>query len=251
MKISLFQLGCDDNDLWSPEWLPKLLRAAKNSDLAVFPGSMPFDGDPWITDKKAVAELEKASRLVPQLAFVAGGYVKVGRKERNRVYLVCGGKVLNFYDQQIPWKGESFDCGNAIKKFTWKKQFGAIPLICADACDDLGPSKVRMMSEALAAGAGPKVPIVVCSYGGGLTTDYWQGPLDEWSRGCAAPVVICGVSGEDSTETYEDRAGVIRPFGGGGSGAFWPDGERIQHVKRGMLQLDLEKRTLVWNALPK
>lgn len=254
MKLSLFQLDCHDphwDDALSPDSLPKLLASAKQCDLAVFPETMPFyEEKPPITHAKAVAALEEASRQVPHVAFIAGGYVKDGTETRNRAYLVRAGAVLDSYDKQIKWQGETFDPGNTIKKFTWGR-FGVIPLICADAGDDLGPRKVRMMSEALAAGAGPKVPIVVCSYGGGLTTDFWHIPLDEWSRGCEAPVVICGVAGEHDTETYKDVGGVYRPFGGGGSGAFWPDGELVQHTKRGRLQLDLEKRSLVWHKLPK
>jgi hypothetical protein len=251
MQISLIQLDGEDNQLWTAEQMPLLLRQAADTDLKVFPEGMPF----W-NDKKpklhedAMKTLTDVGKQVPESTFIAGGYISDDGQTRNRVYLVNRGKVVegDWYDKQIVWKGENFEPGTAAKCFEWDDK-KCIPLICADAGDYLTPQKVRMMFNALEAGAGPETPIVICSYGGGLLTDYWQPALREWSLGCGAPVVICGISGTHSTATFKDKNKMTHSFGGGGSGAFWPNGHEQQSGRRGIVTVDIESQTVKWKAL--
>lgn len=225
MKIALVQLDVEV-DTWSEEVFPNLLRQAAGTDLVVFPECMPFGNDKEpVSHEKAVKVLEEAGREITDCTFIAGGYVTDGRHTYNRVYLVNRGVVEKYYDKQIRWTGEKFKPGMNSECFEWAGK-KCIPLICADAGDDLTPRKVRMMAAALEAGAGENIPIVICSYGGGLMTDYWQPALRQWSQGCEAPVVICGIAGTHPNEVYS-YAGKKLQFGGGGSGAFWPDGHEL------------------------
>lgn len=252
MQISLLQLDGEDI-LWTPEHMPMLLQQASESDLIVFPEGMPFlnDQDP-ILHKEAIKILSVAGKKVPESTFMAGGYIIEAEHTRNRVYLVSRGKVIDWYDKQIVWDGEDFKPGTGAKCFEWDGK-KCIPLICADAGDDLIPRKVRMMFAALEAGAGSesKTPIVICSYGGGLLTDYWQPALREWSQGCGAPVVICGISGTHSTATFKDKNKMAHSFGCGGSGAFWPNGHEQQSGRRGIVTVNTESQTVKWKALAK
>jgi predicted amidohydrolase len=250
MQISLIQIDGDDI-LWTPEHMPMLLRQAAESDLVVFPEGMPFLNDEVpILHKDAIKTLSDVGNHVPESTFIAGGYVIEAKHTRNRVYLVNRGKVIDWYDKQIIWEGEHFEPGTAAKCFEWDGK-KCIPLICADAGDDLTPRKVRMMLDALDKGAGPETPIVVCSYGAGLLTDYWQPALREWSQGCNAPVVICGISGTHGTATYKDKNKMVHPFGGGGSGGFWPSQRELQSGCRGIVTVNIESQTVKWKAIRK
>ncbi len=253
MKIALIQLNGEDA-LWAAEQLPNLLGQAAGNDLVVFPECMPFDDDKSPTlHKDAMKILADAGKQVPDSTFLAGGYISHDKHTRNRVYLVNRGKVIDWYDKKIRFEDEPFEPGKITKIakcFEWEGK-KCIPLICADAGDDLTPRKVRMMFAALEAGAGPDTPIVICSYGGGLLTDYWQPALREWSKGCDAPVVICGIAGTHSSATYTDKNKMTHPFGGGGSGAFWPSGHELQSVRRGIVLVNLDAQTLAWQAIRK
>ena len=239
MKIALMQLPWNYKP-WSSNQLPKLLKQAGDADLVVFPECMPFATT--TTDEEAKKELAQAGQVVSDCTFISGGYIREGTERRNRMYLTSGGRVVQSYDKQIRW-GERFKEGNKAECFAWGSN-KCIPLICADAGDDLTPRKVQMMLSAIEAGAGPKVPIVISSYGGGLMTDYWRPALREWSNGCNAPVIICGISGWHSEQTYEDYMGNKQPFGGGGSGVFWPDGYELQTAVEGVVTIDLKHRTM-------
>ena len=249
MKIALVQLDVEV-DTWSERQLPNLLRQAAGTDLVVFPECMPFGNDEKpVAHDKAVNILEQAGREVSDCTFIAGGYVTDGQRTYNRVYLVNRGVVEKYYDKQIRWTGEKFTPGMKAECFEWASK-KCIPLTCADAGDDLIPRKVQMMAAAIEAGAGQDVPIIVCSYGGGLMTDYWQPALQQWSQGCDAPVVICGIAGTHPTEKYPYK-GKKLPFGGGGSGAFWPDGYELQCDQGGILVIDLKERTLTRTDIDK
>lgn len=250
MKIALIQLNGNDA-LWAAKQLPNLLGQAAGNDLVVFPEFMPFGDDESPTlHKEAIRILADAGKQVPDSTFLAGGYVSDANHTHNRVYLVNRGKVINWYDKQIVWEGEHFEPGKIAKCFEWEGK-KCIPLICADAGDDLIPRKVRMMFAALEAGAGPDTPIVICSYGGGLLTDYWQPALREWSKACDATVVICGIAGTHRDLSYPDKNLMVHPFGGGGSGAFWPSGHELQSGRRGIVLLNLDSQTLTWQAIRK
>lgn len=250
MKIALIQLDGGDA-LWAAKQLPNLLGQAASNDLVVFPEFMPFgDDEPPTLHEDAMKILANAGKQVPDSTFLAGGYVSHDKHTRNRVYLVNRGKVIDWYDKQIPFEDEDFEPGKIAKCFKWEGK-KCIPLTCADADDDLTPRKVRMMFAALEAGAGPDTPIVICSYGGGLMTDYWQPALREWSQGCESPVVICGISGTHRSATYFDINGMEHPYGGGGSGAFWPDGHELQSGRRGIVLVNLDAQTLTWQAIRK
>jgi predicted amidohydrolase len=242
MKIALVQLDVEV-DIWSEKQLPGLLRQAQGADLILFPECMPFENDAVpVTHEKAIKVLEKAGQEFAHCTFIAGGYVADGKHTYNRAYFVNRGVVEKYYDKQIRWTGEKFTPGTSATSFEWAGS-KCIPLICADAGDDLTPRKVRMMSAAIKAGAGPNVPIVICSYGGGLMTDYWRPALRQWSQGCDAPVVICAIAGTHPTAIYRYKAERL-PFGGGGSGAFWPDGHEIQCAQGGIVVIDLQTRTM-------
>lgn len=249
MKIALVQLDVEV-DKWSDKQLSNLLQQATGVDLIVFPECMPFGDDKEpISHERAVKVLEKAGREVSDRTFIAGGYVTDGQYTYNRAYFVNRGVVEKFYDKQIKWTGEKFKPGTRAECFEWGGN-KCIPLICADAGDDLVPRKVRMMAAALDAGAGERTPIVISSFGGGLMTDYWQPALRQWSQGCNAPVVICGIAGTHPTEKYSYQ-GKRLPFGGGGSGVFWPDGYELQCEQGGIVVIDLHKRTLAHTDIEK
>lgn len=249
MKIALVQLDVEV-DIWSEQQLPNLLRQAAGTDLVVFPECMPFGSDKEpIPHEKAVKVLEKAGREIAHCTFIAGGYVTDEHHTYNRIYLVNRGVVDKYHDKQIRWKGEKFKSGKNANCFEWAGK-KCIPLICADAGDDLVPRKVRMMAAVLEAGANKNTPIFICSYGGGLMTNYWRPALLQWSKGCNAPVVICGIAGTHPKEMYS-YAGKKLPFGGGGSGAFWPDGKKLQCERGGIVVIDLRKRTLTRTDIEK
>jgi predicted amidohydrolase len=229
MKIALMQLPWNYTP-WSPSGLLGLLEQVGDVDLIVFPESMPFAAT--VTHEEAITELGQAGQAISKCTFISGGYVREGDVRRNRSYLTNNGKVIQWYDKQIRWLGERFKEGDSAELFEWEAN-RCVPLVCADAGDDLSRRKVKMMSAAIGAGAGPKVPIVISSYGGGLMTDYWQPALREWSKGCDAPVVICGISGWHGEQSY-DYLGGKHPFGGGGSGVFWPDGYELQTAVEGI-----------------
>lgn len=223
--------------------LASVVNQTKGADLVVFPECMPFGDDKRpVTHEMALAHLSDAGRASGESTFIAGGYVRDGDYTRNRVYLTSRGEVKKWYDKQIVWTGENFTAGNCAETFDWGSD-KCVPLICADAGDNLTPRKVRMMAAALAAGAGPNVPIVISSYGGGLMTDYWRPALREWSKGCKAPVVICGIAGLHPDLSY-DYMGGKHPFGGGGSGVFWPNGYELQVAYEGILTVDLKQKTI-------
>lgn len=249
MRISLIQLDGVDK-LWTHKQMPMFLRQAAESDLVVFPECMPFRTPKLHED--AMKILSDVGKQVPESTFIAGGYIRDGEDTRNRVYLVNQGNIAkdDWYDKQIHWKGEKFKPGTAAKCFEWADK-KCIPLICADAGEYLNPEKIERMFKVIKAGAGPKTPIVICSYGGGLLTDYWQPALREWSQGCDAPVVICGISGTHSKEIYEDKNEKIHSFGGGGSGAFWPNGHKQQSTRHGIVTVNLESQTVKWKAFDK
>lgn len=248
MQISLIQLDGEDI-LWSPEHMPMLLRQTPESDLIVFPEGMPFlnDKDP-ILHKEAMKTLSDAGKQVSECTFIAGGYISEAEHTRNRVYLVNRGKVIDWYDKQIVWEGEDFKPGIGAKCFEWDGK-KCIPLICADAGEYLSPEKIERMFKVIKAGAGPKTPIVISSYGGGLLTDYWQPSLREWSKGCDAPVLICGISGTHSETFFKDTNKMSHPFGGGGSGAFWPTGHEQQSGRRGIVTVNIASETAKWKAI--
>ncbi len=222
----------------------KWLNQVPDVDLAVFPECMPFWNDkPPKSHKAAIKFLEKVGAEVRDATFIAGGYIRDGQHTYNRSFLVNRGVVEHHYDKQILFEGEDFTPGPGMTHFTWAGH-SCIPLICADAGDNLTPKKVRMMASALDVGAGTDVPIVISSYGGGLMTDYWQPALKEWSQGCGAPVLICGIAGVHKESRYTDVHEVEHPFGGGGSGVFWPDGTKpCQFVEPGIVLVDILKKT--------
>jgi predicted amidohydrolase len=251
MKIALVQMHVDDR--WALKTIPSFLNsAAPGADLVVFPECMPFwnmTKPPAIEDAQAL--LVKAGKSCRGTAFMAGGYVKDGAKIRNAVFLLHDGEIKGMYFKRIPWETEKFDPGEKAVCFKWEG-FACVPLICADAGDDPGPRRTRMVSEAIKAGAGKSTPIIVCSYGGGLRTSYWHEPLQAWSGGSGAPVAICGFAGTDAEQMYLDEDDVARKFGGGGSGVFWPDGTHSdQPTKRCIYIVDLDRRTTETRRLPR
>jgi hypothetical protein len=258
MKIALIQLDVHDN-LWKPELIPALIEKAAGADLVVFPECMPFDdikNPPLIEDAKEL--LVKLGNNFGDTAFMAGGYVKDKAGVRNVVFLVYNGRVTDYYFKQIKWHEEIVP-GDQMKVFKWGKKFeyACIPLICADAGDYSGVRKTTMMAKAvnleedLNVHGDDQIPIVICSYGGGLRTPYWHRALSGWTTGTNAPVVICGVSGRSHKYTYFDLEGKQQKMGGGGSGVFWPDGEIDQVSFRGVFILDTEHRTMDYRNLSK
>jgi predicted amidohydrolase len=217
---------------------------------------MPFDNyeNPSLIEDAKTA-LVKFGANFGQSAFMAGGYVRDGNVIRNVVFLVYQGRVIDSYFKRIPWD-EDIEVGDRTKVFKWgaKFKYSCIPLICADAGDDNGQRKSKMMADAISKGAGPNTPIVICSYGGGLRTPYWHHALHGWAKGTEAPVVICGVSGQSEESTYYDHENIQQKFGGGGSGVLWPDGEINQVSFAGVFILDMktrvmESRNLKWTEL--
>ena len=247
MKIALVQLDANDC-LWKSSEMAGLLRPLKDMDLVVFPECMPFDKSSSVEYAEAVSILEGVSRQSRAPAFMAGGYVLQNEIMRNAVFLTFAGKTVDSYFKRSPWQEPDISPGGESKKFIWKKG-SCVPLICADAADNPSPNGTRMMYEAIRCGACSDVPIVVASYGTWLFEDYWQEPLNFWSRGTGAPVVICGVSGVG--DSFEDN-GILGNYGGGGSGVFWPDGQApSQRKNRGIHIVDTVSRRMRSMPIPR
>jgi len=124
-------------------------------------------------------------------------------------------------------------------------------MICADAGDYVGKRRKRTVAELVDLKASENIPIVVCSYGGGLRTPYWHKALPSLASATKAPVVICGVSGRSRKYTYTDLNGNAKKMGGGGSGVFWPDQEINQVSFRGICLLDMKSRDMEFLHIPR
>ena len=96
MKIALLQLDANDK-LWSPEYIPELLIASSGADLVVFPELMPFDkaGRNAIPIDQARETLSTCATL--DSAFIAGGYVREGKTQRNAVFLAYNRAIHGSY----------------------------------------------------------------------------------------------------------------------------------------------------------
>lgn len=257
MKINLMQL--DAGQRWRHQDLAQWLAQAPPADLTVFPECYPFLREAGISHTTAQARLEEAASTRPGHTFMAGGYVydlathDTGWVLRNRVYLVHRGCVVDFYDKQVAFEGEAFTPGSVVKLFAWGEH-RCLPLICADA--DQGPAShfmQRLTQRAIAAGAGPQVPIVVCSYGAMLTQPYWTDSLHHLANTCNAPLLICGIAGiSPGLFTHHEADGgdgKKHHFGGGGSGLFLPGGQREQHTEAGVVRVNLATRKTRWQPL--
>ena len=122
-------------------------------------------------------------------------------------------------------------------------------MICADAADNPSPQGTLMMTEAIQLGANPHTPIIVTSYGAGLATPDWREPLSLWSMGTGAPVAICGIAGSSQSTFYLEN-GIKKPYGGGGSAVFWPDGTHTrQSKKRGIYFIDSNTRNWQYRGI--
>jgi predicted amidohydrolase len=192
LKIALIQLNASNDELWSVSAIPQLLSLAAEADLVVFPECMPFSAT-----NKNITGIDQARQAFCSVgqsgpAFIAGGYLKDGDMTRNAALLIYDGQVRGEYFKRLKWQREPIAPGTGAVKFSWGKH-ACIPLICADAADNPSPIGVQMMYDALQLGANSKTPIVVPSYGAGLSTEDWREPLSTWARGCGAPVAICGV----------------------------------------------------------
>ncbi|KGM40410.1 hypothetical protein JY96_11215 [Aquabacterium sp. NJ1] len=233
--------------MWSLSGIQKVLMSASDIDLVVFPEYLPFDEK--TPNKLAVRELEMISASCPDVPFIAGGSVVVDGKLRNAVFLCEQGKVVDHYYKRILWHEEEYVPGTQTKLFVWSRG-RCVPLICADASDNPSPTGTRMMYEAIKAGAGPDVPIVVCTYGARFFEEYWQLPLQTWATGCDANVLVCAVSGKGNEYTDDDES--LGHFGGGGSGLFRPglNTKPLQRVHRGICVVDTVSATLAFQKLP-
>lgn len=258
MKIALVQLDAAEAGLWNCGGLRQIIRHLEGVDLVVFPESFPFART--IDLAQAEASLCLASRVNPGLAFIAGGLVKVGRVRRNAVFLVVREQIAGTYFKRIPF-AEQIEPGREATVFRWTangRDHCCVPLICADACDfpsDLGRTLVgeviacieAVRRDAAAAGRGSKVevPIVVATYSA-LQQTYWPEALSTWAWACNVPVVVCGVAGRSRHSFRLDWE--PHPYGGGGSGVFWPDGGCVQRFEPGIFVIETEpvcKRGLV------
>lgn len=241
MKIALVQLDAKDT-LWSIKFIPNLLDLVNGVDLVVFPECMPFDATRFIPIDDAIKNLIEAGKECKS-AFIAGGYViEDNTTKRNAVFLVHKNKIKGTYFKRRPWQDEDIKPGSSVVCFQWD-EFSCIPLICADAADNPSQFGTKMMYEAIERGAGKNTPIVVCSYGSGLNTPDWQEPLQSWSSGCEAPVLICGVSGKGAA--FKEDNGDEGFFGGGGSGVFWPERRQpYQKLERGIYIIETERREI-------
>jgi predicted amidohydrolase len=224
MRVALIQLEANDRR-WTIQALPDLLAAADGADLAVLPEAMPFDYPNRLGIQKAKENLRKIDWTG---AFIAGGYVRYTNTTRNTQFLVHDGQVKGEYSKRNWGDGDprNLERGKKANLFQWKTphaQFSCIPLICADIFGNLS-ERAAMMCEviSLAEAAEQLTPIIVCSYGSGLQTPFWQVPLQTWSVVCGVPVLICGVAGSSQQAVLVEGERVR--FGGGGSGVFWPDG---------------------------
>jgi len=248
MKIALLQLDANDK-LWSPEYIPELLIASSGVDLVVFPELMPFDkaGRHAIPIDQAIETLSAYATL--DSAFIAGGYIRNGKTQRNAVFLAYDKEIHGTYFKRIRWQQEPIRVGETGVCFAWKPGLACIPLICADAADNPSPLGTQMMAEAIQLGANADTPIVVPSYGAGLATPEWLEPLHLWAMGCGGPVAICGISGL-SKSTYEED-GIKKHYGGGGSAVFWPNGSRTrQSSKRGIYIVDTTTHRSEYRRIP-
>ena len=246
MKVALVQLHALE-PRWGVELIPPILAVAKDVDVVVMPECMPFD-----SFRRPVAMDEAIARLAPLTqargspALLAGGYVRSAGHKRNAVFLCHSGQCLGHYCKRLPWQEPGLIPGTSAVVLRWGRH-ACFPLICADAADNPSPQGTTLMFEALQRGVGDTVPIIVASYGAGLNTPYWQEPLRAWALGCAAPVLICGVSGQGPAYRDGEQRGH---YGGGGSGVFWPDGEFRQRRERGVYVVDTQLRTLSQRRLP-
>jgi predicted amidohydrolase len=191
-------------------------------DLAVFPESMPF-----LEASTNVEPIESALKMLrsvsSDVSFIAGGYVNDGGVTRNAAFLVVSGEVRGEYFKRIPWQDEPFTPGSTAKAFEWQ-DYRCLPLICADIPEASSPQRRRMIKEALRLGVGSHTPIVVPTYGADLRHDYWVKPLKSWASGCSAPIAVCNIAGKSKhtfLDPYDDKR---KPYGGGGSAVYWPDG---------------------------
>jgi predicted amidohydrolase len=203
---------------------------------------MPFDK----IKPKELKSLKEAQNELIQIktktAFIAGGYIKDSVGIRNAIFLVHNGEIKGEYYKRRWGEGdpENLVLGTKAKLFKWEK-FSCIPLICADVFDVPSKKGTEMMYEAIQMGASENTPIIVCSYGSGLQTPFWQVPLQSWSSGCECPVLICGVSGKSDKPIIVD--GFEEYCGGGGSGVFWSDGvSPYQKSDSGIYIIDTKSR---------
>lgn len=247
MRIALIQLNAHDR-LWSLSGLHEVLQAVSDVDLVVFPEYLPFDEKTPV--KLAVRELERISSACPDVPFMAGGSVVVDGKLRNAVFLCEQGKVVDRYYKRLLWHEDEYVPGTQTKLFVWSRG-RCVPLICADAGDNPSPTGTKMMYEAVKAGAGPDVPIVVCTYGARFFEEYWQLPLRTWATGCDAKVLVCAVSGVG--DKYQDYDGSSGRFGGGGSGFYSPGltTKPLRRFRRGICVVDTVSATLAFHKMPK
>jgi predicted amidohydrolase len=203
MKIALIQQDANDK-LWSTKYIPELLIASTGAVLVVFPELMPFDkaGRNAMPIDHNRETLSNCSTL--ESVFIAGGYVRQDKALRNAAFLAYGSAIHGAYFKRIRWQAEPIKVGETGVCFTWKPGHVCIPLICADAADNPSPLGTQMMAEAIQLGANADTPIVVPSYGAGLTTPEWREPLHLWAMGCGAPLAICGISGKSRSTYLED-----------------------------------------------
>ena len=246
MKVALVQLHALEPQ-WGVELIPPILAVAKDVDLVVLPEGMPFD------KIKRPVEMDEAIRCLARLtqardspALLAGGYVLSEGQKRNAVFLCQGGTCRGHYFKRLPWQEPKVVPGPSAVVLRWGRH-ACFPLICADAADNPSPQGTAFMVEALQLGVGEHVPIIVASYSAWLNQPYWREPLRTWAMGCAAPVLICGVSGQGAALQDGDQRGH---YGGGGSGVFWPDGDFMQRWQRGVYVVDIQQRTMIKRKLP-
>jgi predicted amidohydrolase len=263
MRIHLIQIDVstweDPNVnpcLKEPNWY---LGVSGKADLTVFPEYFPFNQEYPISNIKAIERLEKSPASQRGCTYIAGGYVvenAIHAKQgtlRNRVYLVHRGYVIDYYDKQIQWRTEKFIPGRIVKTFSWGNK-KCIPLICADAYPDPQDME-RIIERAVIVGASATVPIVVSSYGDGLTESGWTKSLRSIAVKCKATVVICNISGKSKIR-YLDKVeeggdGKMHPYGGGGSGLFLPGNQKAQQFKEpGIISIDTSNGKAKYKPFP-
>lgn len=237
MKIALIQVPAEASELWTVNAIPELLKDCDGVDLAVLPECLPF----W----KGTVEISDAREQLRAIAngrppFICGGYVQDAAGRRNAAFLVADRRVQGEYFKQERWS-ERIVAGEAIVRFSLPNNSAVIPLICADAGSiELAPKFVQRMAMIIECGAGPDTPIVVPTYGAGLTRPFWLEPLKTLAKGTGAPVVACGFAGTDGQIHEED--GVPVPWGHGGSCIVTPDGKvSFQYAAAGTVIVDTRK----------